>query len=127
MQYSPLTLAFLGDSVYEQLVRQRVVLGGNMPVGKLHRSTIQKVCAGFQSKAMETLLPVLSEEETDIYKRGRNATGATVPKHSTPQEYRRATGLEALFGFLYLLGRHERINEIFNIIWDETEAAVNEN
>lgn len=116
--YSPLTLAFLGDSVYEQLVRERLVLTANMPVGKLHILAVKRVRANYQSKAYDALLPILSEEEEHILKRGRNATGNTVPKSSNPVEYRRATAIECLFGYLYLTGNKDRIEELFNIIWN---------
>lgn len=116
-QYSPLTLAFLGDSVYEQLVREKLVLEANMPVGKLHVYAVKRVRANFQSKAFDVITPILTEEETTIMKRGRNATGNTVPKSSNPVEYRRATALECLFGYLYLKGETQRIQELFEIIW----------
>ncbi len=119
-QYSPLTLAFLGDAVYEQLVRERLVLTANMPVKKLHSAAVEHVRAAYQSKAVDVILPVLSEEETEIFKRGRNATGNTVPKSSNPIEYRRATALETLFGYLYLTENHKRIVELFDIIWYNT-------
>lgn len=118
-QYSPLALAFLGDSVYEKLVREHIILTANMPAAKLHEQKIKKVCASYQSGALEKLFPLLDEKETAIVKRGRNATGNTVPKSSNAIEYRRATGLEALFGYLDLLGRTERIKELFNLIIDE--------
>ena len=116
-QYSPLTLAFLGDAVYEQLVRERLVLTANMPVKKLHSAAGERVRASFQSKAVEEILPLLDEEELAVFKRGRNATGNTVPKSSDPVEYRRATALETLFGYLFLLGNSERIVELFDKIW----------
>lgn len=116
--YSPLTLAFLGDSVYEQLVRERLVLQGNSSVGRLHKNAVKRVCAAFQSKAFEVIERMLDEEESNILRRGRNATGNTVPKSSNPVEYRRATALECLFGYLYLKGNISRIQEIFDIIWD---------
>lgn len=115
--YSPLTLAFLGDSVYEQRVRERLVLQANMPVGKLHRAAVERVRASYQSRAVEVLLPLLTEEELSILKRGRNATANTVPKSSNPIEYRRATGLECLFGYLYLKGEEERLDTLFDTIW----------
>ena len=117
-QYSPLTLAFLGDSVYEQLVREKLVLGANMPVGKLHIYAVKRVRANFQSKAFDVITPRLTEEEITIMKRGRNATGNTVPKSSNPVEYRRATALECLFGYLYLKGETQRIQELFDAIWE---------
>ena len=117
-QYSPLTLAFYGDSVYERLVRQHIVLNANMPASKLHELKVKKVCASYQSDALEKLLPHIDEKETAVVKRGRNATGNNVPKSSNAVDYRRATGFEALFGYLDLLGRSERIQELFEIIID---------
>ena len=117
-QYSPLALAFLGDSVYERMVRERLILQANRPVGQLHQLTIKRVCASFQSKAVDAIIPYLNEEESDILKRGRNATGTTVPKHLSAIEYRRATSLECLFGYLHLKGDEKRIEEIFNYIWE---------
>lgn len=116
-QYSPLALAFLGDAVYERLVRERLLLQANRPVGQLHQLAIKKVCASFQARAVDVIIPFLSEEEADVLKRGRNATGTTVPKHSSAVEYRRATSLESLFGYLHLKGDVKRIEELFEIIW----------
>lgn len=115
-QYSPLALAFLGDSVYERLVREHLLLTANMPASALHELKIQKVCAAFQSKALERLFPVLDEKETAVVKRGRNATGNSIPKNSNAAEYRRATGFEALFGYLDLLGKYDRLEQLFKII-----------
>ena len=116
-QYSPLTLAFLGDAVYEQLVRERLVLTANMPVKKLHQAAVKRVRASYQSRAVDEILPLLTEDEEAVFKRGRNATGNTVPKSSDPVEYRRATGLETLFGYLKLTENYERMVELFDIIW----------
>lgn len=116
-QYSPLTLAFLGDAVYEEMVRERLVLTANMQVKKLHTASVERVRAGFQSQAMEILLPLLDEDETAIFMRGRNATANTVPKSSNPNEYHRATGFESLFGYLKLIGDKKRLAELFEIIW----------
>ncbi|MCD8106644.1 MAG: ribonuclease III [Oscillospiraceae bacterium] len=115
--YSPLALAFMGDSVYEQLVREKLILSANMPAGKLHSLTVKYVCCEFQAAACEKILPLLTEEESDIFRRGRNAGGITPPKHSSVREYRTATALECLFGYLYLTGQQERIDELFDIIW----------
>ena len=119
-QYSPLTLAFMGDAVYETLVREKIVTYANMPVRKLHDLTIEKVCAEYQAAAVKSLIDrgLLTENEEEIFRRGRNAGGITAPKHSTVAEYRAATGLECLFGYLHLAGRAERIREIFGYIWD---------
>ena len=120
-QYSPLTLAFMGDAVYETLVREKIVSSANMPVRKLHDLTIEKVCAEFQASAVKRLLEkgLLTEEEQEIFRHGRNAGGVTAPKHSTVGEYRAATGLECLFGWLYLSGRTDRVREIFELIWQD--------
>ena len=121
-QYSPLTLAFLGDAVYEQLVRERLVLTANVPVGKLHKEAVLRVKAAYQSAAAGLIERMLAEDEAAVMKRGRNATGSTVPKKSNPIEYRHATSLETLFGYLYLLGNNKRIRELFDYIWDNTES-----
>ena len=120
MQYSPLTLAFMGDAVYEQKAREKLVLLANRPVNELHQMTVKRVCAEYQATAVEKLLTddILTEEEQDILRRGRNAGGISAPKHSTVAQYRIATGLECLFGYLHLLGRSERIDEIFEEIWN---------
>lgn len=125
-QYSPLTLAFLGDAVYEQLVREKIVLTANMPVKKLHKEAVERVRAAYQSKAVDVIMPYLTEEEEAVFKRGRNATGNTVPKSSNPVEYRRATALETLFGYLHLTGNSERIVELFDIIWYNVNLANEE-
>ncbi|MEG0570184.1 MAG: ribonuclease III domain-containing protein [Oscillospiraceae bacterium] len=116
-QYSPLGLAYIGDSIYEIMVRQKVIARGNMPVQKLHTKTIEYVCAKAQSQAIEIILPILNEDEIAIYKRGRNANANHTPKNGNPQEYRRATGLEALFGYLYLSEQTTRISELFELIY----------
>lgn len=121
-QYSPLALAFLGDSVYEQKVRERLILSANMPANALHKLAVKRVCAEYQSVCMLKILDssILSEQETDVFKRGRN-TKMNAPKHSTVVEYRNATGLECLFGYLYLTGRYDRIDELFEICWNIEE------
>lgn len=116
-QYSPLTLAFLGDAVYEQLVRERLVREANRPAGVLHRMSVKRVRAAYQSHAYGVLEPLLSEEEQAVLKRGRNAEGNTVPKSSNPAEYHRATAVECLFGWLHLQGRQERIYTLFEEVW----------
>lgn len=117
--YSPLVLAYMGDAVFELMVRERMVLKANMPVNRLHKSTVSRVCASAQSKGVGIILDSLTEEELTIYKRGRNANGNHVPKNADPQEYRRATGLEALFGYLYLQGNLKRTEELFQMIWEQ--------
>lgn len=124
-QYSPLTLAFLGDSVYEIEVRMALVSAANSPVRKLHSEKIRYVCAAFQAKAAELLQEIFTEEELVVYHRGRNA-GGTPSKNADPADYRRATGLEAVFGFLYLTGDTERLHAVFQMIWENREALLNE-
>lgn len=114
--YSPLTLAFLGDSVYDTLVREFLLRRANMPASKLHSIKIRLVCAEFQSGAYELISEHLDERELSVLKRGRNATGNTVPKHADAIQYRRATALECLFGYLYLIGSFDRISELFDLI-----------
>lgn len=123
--YSPLTLAFLGDSVYDTLVREHLLRKANMPVSKLHSAKVKLVCAEFQSDAYEKVAENLSEHELSVLKRGRNATGNTVPKHADALQYRRATAIESLFGFLYITGRMERIRELFALIISDGEEAEN--
>ena len=106
---SPLTLAYLGDAVYEEIVRTRLVLMGNCPVNRLHLSASRLVKASAQSRIMDFLEPMLSEEEHAVYKRGRNANSHTMAKNATMGDYRRATGFEALVGYLYLKNDRERL------------------
>ncbi len=108
--YSPLALAFVGDAVYEAFIRTRLLLNANQSAAKLHRAAVTFVRAGAQAQVMQTLLPLLSKEEAEIYKRGRNAHSHTVPKNADVTEYRAATGFEALVGYLYLAGQAERLN-----------------
>ncbi len=117
--YSPLTLAFIGDTVFDLLVREKLITECNRPVKELHKIAATKVCASSQSEGIKKLLPLLTEEETDVFKRGRNAHPGSLPKNQSPADYHYATGLEALFGWLYLSGKEERIKELFGIIFEE--------
>ncbi len=119
--YSPLSLAFLGDSVYDTLVREYLLKKANMPVAKLHSEKIKLVCAEFQSKVYDLIMDSLTEHEVAVLKRGRNATGNTVPKHAEAIEYRRATAIESLFGYLYITGQTDRIMELFAIITNDND------
>ena len=110
---SPLTLAFIGDGVFELLVRERLVCEGNRPAGALHKRSVAMVRAEAQAEAMDRLLPLLTETEAAVYRRGRNAHTSR-----NSEEYHKATGLEALFGYLYLSGRVERVYELFGMILD---------
>ena len=112
----PLTLAYMGDAVFELLTRERIVLAGEKPPAELNRLARGYVTAVAQSAAVERLLPLLDEDETAVYKRGRNAKSAHAPKSAGAVEYRRATGLECLFGYLYLAGRIERARALFEAV-----------
>ena len=112
-QISALGLAHCGDAVFELLVRTWLCAHGGAKAKNLHRETVRFVSAPAQAERVERLLPLLTEEETDFYRRGRNAHVHGVPKNATHEQYSKATGLECLFGSLYLLGRRERINELF--------------
>ena len=113
---SNLGLAHMGDCVFEILCRSWLCAGGGKTVDKLHRETIHMVKATSQAKFADKLLPLLTEEELAYYRRGKNSHVHAVPKSATPQEYAKATGLEALFGALYLMGRTDRLNELFQIV-----------
>lgn len=114
--FSPNILAFYGDSVYEVLVRRYVVLRHQTNARRLHELAVERVRASFQSEAVNVIEPILTEREADILRRGRNAGGVSVPKSAKPSEYRRATALEALFGYLSLTGQEKRLNELFSVI-----------
>lgn len=115
-QYNTLNLAFLGDAVYSLLVRERLVKSSALSSGKLHKMSVDYVSAAAQSEAAKKLLPVLSGEELEIFKRGRNAHPHHSPKNQTEGDYHYATGLETLFGRLYLDGKTDRLNELFEYI-----------
>lgn len=115
-QLSPLNLAFIGDCVYEILVRETLVAQANRPVSDLHRESVKYVSAKAQTQAYEKIKDLLTEEETAVFKRGRNAHPGHSPKSATQGEYHCATGLEALFGYLYLKDDFFRIKELFNEI-----------
>ena len=110
---NPVVLAFVGDAVYTLCVRQRLALSSGEKTGALNRRASEKVSAHGQSAALEGILPLLTEEEADIFRRGRNAKKPTKSKNATAGEYARSTGFEALIGYLYLTGQAERIGELF--------------
>ena len=116
---SNLGLAHMGDCVYEILVRAHLCASGNKTVAQLHGDTIRMVKATYQAKFAEKMLPHLTETEMAYYRRGKNAHPHAVPKSATPAEYSKATGLEALFGYLFLSGQKERANEIFHTVMKE--------
>ena len=114
-QFSPLTLAFLGDAVYSLLVRETLVKTANRPTNVLHKESIKLVNANCQAEMIKKVLNELTADEEAIFKRGRNAHSGHVPKNQSDADYRYATGLEALYGYLYLIGDFKRILYIFNI------------
>jgi ribonuclease-3 family protein len=115
-QFSPVALAFVGDGVFELLVRERLLQNGTLPAHVLHHKATRKVNAIAQAAHFDALSAVLNEEEQNILRRGRNAATSKVPKSCTPEEYRKATAIEALFGYLYLKGEIARISELFEIM-----------
>ena len=115
-EHSPLALAFMGDGVYELLVRRLRVTRTRLVPGRLHSEAVKFVSAKGQFAALAALEPLLTQEEQDVVRRGKNASKATVAKHATAQEYRASTGLEALFGWLYLQNRMQRIEELFDAV-----------
>ena len=114
-----LGLAHIGDGVYELLCRSYLISNGGKTVLKLHNATVELVKAPTQAKFADKLKPYLTQEETDYFRRGKNTHTRTAPKSSTPQEYAKATGFECLFGALYLLGRKDRLMELFAICMEE--------
>ena len=121
-QISALGLAHMGDGVFELLVRTWLCTHGGVKVKDLHRATVSYVAAPAQAARMDRMLPLLNEEEQEFYRRGRNAHVHGVPKKATHEQYSKATGLECLFGSLYLLGRRERLQELFVLTMEEDHA-----
>ena len=119
-----LALAHIGDGVFELLCRSYLCVRGDKTVLKLHRDTVALVKAPAQAKFAQLLLPHLTQEEQDYFRRGKNAHTHAAPKAATRREYALATGLETLFGALYLMGRLERLNELFQIIVEELEHGI---
>ena len=107
--YSPLALAYMGDAVYEVLIRTRGMNRGSMQVNKMHKKSASLVKAEAQARMIQALQEELTEEETAVYKRGRNAHSASSAKNASIRDYRMATGFEALVGYLYLTGQYERL------------------
>ena len=114
--FSNLGLAHLGDCVYELLCRACLCDQGEHTVKQLHKDTVSLVTAPMQAQLVQKILPVLTEEETAYYRRGKNAHSHAAPKSASPKEYAMATGLETLFGALYLLGRTDRLNALFTLL-----------
>ena len=121
---SSIGLAHLGDAVYELLVRAWLCAHGKATGKGLHRRAVELVCAPAQAAKAEKILPLLTQEETAVYKRGRNAHVHTVPHSASRSDYLKATALESLLGWLYLRGERERINELFNRMMEGEDDAA---
>lgn len=119
MNLSSLGLAHLGDSIYEVMVRSWLCLHGKAKAADLHRATVKYVAAPAQARMVQPILPLLTGEEQDVFRRGRNTAPHSVPKAASREEYQTATALEALFGWLYLQGRTERLNQLFALMLGE--------
>ncbi|MDI9470761.1 MAG: ribonuclease III domain-containing protein [Bacillota bacterium] len=116
------TLAWIGDAVYELYARTRVLGDGRLQSGRLHQAAVRYSSAVHQAAAVEKLLPLLTEEESGIFRRGRNHAPSSSPRNAPPQAYRLASGLEALVGYLYLADRRARLEELLDIILSEGDA-----
>lgn len=117
--YSPLVLAYIGDGIYELVIRSFLVGNGNAQAAKLHKRASTLVNAKAQSAMLERIKSDLTEEELQVFRRGRNANSPTMAKHASVSEYRRATGLEALMGYLYLTGQTKRLLELVKLGLEE--------
>lgn len=124
LNLSSLGLAHLGDSVFEVMVRSWLCLHGKSKVKDLHRATVKYVAAPAQAARMERIAPILTEEEEGVFRRGRNTAPHSVPKAASRSQYQTATGFEALFGWLYLQGRTERLNELFAVMMEGEEELL---
>ena len=122
LNMSSLGLAHLGDGVFELMVRSWLCLHGKATSKGLHRATVRYVAAPAQAQAVENILPLLTEEEGDVFRRGRNTSPHSVPQNASRADYQAATGLEALFGWLWLQGRTERLNELFAVMMEGEEC-----
>ena len=122
-EYSPLTLAYIGDSIYDLIIKSLVLNQGNRPVQKLHCMTNSYVQASAQSKMMRVMQEHLTEQEHAVYKRGRNAKSVSPAKNQSVTDYRRATGFEALLGYLYLNKEYERLLELVKLGLESLEET----
>ena len=121
---SSIGLAHVGDAVYELLVRTWLCAHGKATGKDLHRAAIVLVCAPEQARRAQRILPLLTAEEETVFKRGRNASKASVAKHASPEEYRASTGFECLLGWLYLNGQLSRVHELFETLWQQFDPNV---
>ncbi|MEQ4487069.1 Mini-ribonuclease 3 [Cohnella silvisoli] len=118
-QLSPVVLAYIGDAVFEIYVRQRLVAGNSRKPHELHRAATSYVCAAAQAKLLQSWMPLLTDEEADIVRRGRNTKSGQPPKNADPADYRHATALECLVGYLYYHGQKERLEQLVEIAFAE--------
>ncbi len=125
-QLSPLVLALVGDSVFDLFIRSRLAMRKNESAHKMHVRAISYVSAGAQSKIANELYGILNDEEKAIFRRGRNSKSATIPKNADVLEYRRATAFEAVLGYLHLLNKQERLNDLLNIAAEVIEKEDTE-
>lgn len=124
---SPLTLAFTGDAVFSLFVREMLVCDANRPVNALHKLSVKAVKASAQAEGMRKILPLLTEKENEVFKRGRNAHTSHTPKNQSGCDYHYATGFEALMGYLYLKGENERLSLLLNEVIKDFGADEGEN
>ena len=125
INYNGVTLAYIGDAVIELAVREALISSGVTDTGRLSAAAQKIVCAQTQSAVVEKLLPILTEEEEAAYKLGRNHRISGKPKHASVSEYSRATGLEAIFGYLHLTGNTERISQLMHTAYDDILTEIN--
>ena len=122
--YSPLTLAYIGDAIYDLIIRTIVVERANRPANKLHKTVVRYVNAGTQAQMILALEEELTEEEKAVYHRGRNAKSYTSAKNASIADYRKATGLEALFGYLYLQGEMDRLLMLVRLAFEKMNIKI---
>ena len=113
---SPLTLAFIGDTVFDLLVREDIICDANRPANDLHNLAVKKVNASAQAEFSEKIMPLLTEKELSVFKRGRNAKSGHLPRNASQSDYHMATGFEALFGYLYMTDELDRIKELYELL-----------
>ena len=121
---SSIGLAHMGDAVYELLVRTWLCAHGKATGKGLHRATVALVCAPKQAELAQRILPLLTEEEQAVFRRGRNANVHSIPAHASRAQYQQATALEALLGWLHLSGRHDRVEQLFAVMMEEEYSAA---
>ena len=121
---NPLILAYVGDSALELLVRERLTLSGITKPGEINKKALEYVTAKSQCAALDRVIEIFSEKESDIYRRGKNAKSHSVPRNVTVYEYRKATGFEAVFGYNYLMGINERNRELFSIAYCQKDLLL---